>query len=91
MKPERIQTRLRNTPAWTPEQKPRSIVRSIEFTSFSEAAEFLTRIGQLGSAFDHYPVVSLEGKMMMLRLSTPGAGGLTELDFEIAEKIDQAL
>ena len=58
--------------------------------SFGRGVEFVVEIGRLADALDHHPDVDLRYGSVSLRLTTHDAGGLTQLDIELARQIAAA-
>jgi 4a-hydroxytetrahydrobiopterin dehydratase len=59
-----------------------------EFDDFSQAIEFVNGVAEISEEDEHHPDIDIRFNKVRLALSTHAEGGLTELDFEIAEKID---
>ena len=66
-----------------------AIERRFVFRDFSEAFAFMTRVAMAAEKMDHHPEWSNVYKTVDVRLSTHDAGGLTELDFDLARRIDR--
>jgi 4a-hydroxytetrahydrobiopterin dehydratase len=49
---------------------------------------FVNHVAGLAEAMDHHPDILIQYRKVKLTLSTHSAGGLTELDFALAQKID---
>jgi 4a-hydroxytetrahydrobiopterin dehydratase len=49
---------------------------------------FVTRVALRAEAMDHHPDILISYSRVTLTLSSHDAGGLTERDFRLAEKID---
>lgn len=84
--PKQIEKRLASVPQW-------SIVkgrlhRVWRFDDFSSAFAFMTRVALLAEKADHHPDWSNGYGRVTIDLSTHDAGGLTALDFDLAEAID---
>jgi 4a-hydroxytetrahydrobiopterin dehydratase len=45
-------------------------------------------VAEIAEEDDHHPDIDIRYSKVTLRLSTHSEGGLTDLDFEVAEKID---
>ncbi|NEX15599.1 MAG: 4a-hydroxytetrahydrobiopterin dehydratase [Halochromatium sp.] len=58
------------------------------FNDFSEAFGFMTRVALAAEAMDHHPDWCNLYKTLSVDLSTHDAGGLTELDFQLAARMD---
>jgi 4a-hydroxytetrahydrobiopterin dehydratase len=73
---------------WTFEED--LIKRDFEFMDFIEAFSFMTSVALLAEHLDHHPDWSNAYNKVSIALSTHSAGGITQLDFDLAAKIDQA-
>lgn len=74
---------------WTIRDGPR-LYKKWTFRDFSTALGFVNRIGAIADAEDHHPDIALGWGRVEVELWTHAAGGLTENDFIVAAKIDQA-
>jgi 4a-hydroxytetrahydrobiopterin dehydratase len=81
-----IKAWLKKLPNWDLEKK--TIERVFEFDDFSQAIEFVNGVAEIAEEDDHHPDIDIRYSKVTLRLSTHSEGGLTDLDFEVAEKID---
>jgi 4a-hydroxytetrahydrobiopterin dehydratase len=73
---------------WTLAEDAGSITRRFTFRNFSEAFAFMTRAALAAEKLDHHPDWSNVYKTVDVTLSTHDAGGLTELDFKLARKMN---
>ncbi len=83
------ETALRDLEGWSLAEDGGSISRSFTFRNFSEAFAFMTRVALAAEKMDHHPEWSNVYKTVDVTLSTHSAGGLTELDFELAKKMNR--
>lgn len=74
---------------WTLADDGLSISRSFVFKNFSEAFGFMTRVALAAEKLDHHPEWSNVYKTVDVTLRTHDAGGLTDLDFDLAAKMDR--
>jgi len=65
-----------------------AIARAFQFANFSEAFAFMTRAALKAEAMDHHPEWFNVWNKVDVTLSTHDAGGLTELDMELAAFMD---
>jgi 4a-hydroxytetrahydrobiopterin dehydratase len=63
--------------------------RSIEFADFPTAVEFVNRIAPRCEQLDHHPDLALRWRWVDIVLSTHSAGGVTELDLQLAQIVDE--
>jgi 4a-hydroxytetrahydrobiopterin dehydratase len=81
-----IAARLAEVPKWT--RIGNAITRAWEFEDFAEALAFINKGGALAEAMNHHPDIVNSWNKVTLTLTTHDRGGLTDLDFELAKKID---
>jgi 4a-hydroxytetrahydrobiopterin dehydratase len=67
-----------------------SLIKSFEFQSFRDAIVFVNRVASLADELNHHPDIDIRYTAVLLTLSTHSAGGLTELDLKVAERVDFA-
>jgi 4a-hydroxytetrahydrobiopterin dehydratase len=83
---QQIQDKLKNLQDWTLVQG--QIQKKYQFKDFTESMAFVTRTALLAESMDHHPDIDIRYNKVTLTLSTHSAGGLTDLDFILAGKID---
>jgi len=84
---EEIATSLKRIPEWeTPDR--RSVERTFEFDDFAAAIDFVNAVAEIAEEEEHHPDIDIRWNRVRLRLSTHSKGGLTELDFRLAARID---
>ena len=67
------------------------ITRSFRFPDFKTALDFVNRIGAIAEAEGHHPDITLAWGRVDVLTYTHKIDGLTESDFILAAKFDQAL
>ncbi|MCC6999453.1 MAG: 4a-hydroxytetrahydrobiopterin dehydratase [Deltaproteobacteria bacterium] len=88
LNPETVDAWLATHAAWQ-RVGDGAIARAYRFPDFSAALGFVVRVGLLAEKKDHHPDVELGWGKARLLWSTHDAGGITELDLELAEASDQ--
>jgi 4a-hydroxytetrahydrobiopterin dehydratase len=73
-------------PAWT--LKEGKLHRELRFADFSEAFGFMTRVALAAEQLNHHPEWSNVWNRVVINLTTHDCGGLSNLDLELAERID---
>jgi 4a-hydroxytetrahydrobiopterin dehydratase len=63
--------------------------REFKFDNFSQAFSFITQVALYAEKLNHHPDWSNVYNRVTIRLSTHTAGGITSLDTQLAEAIDQ--
>jgi 4a-hydroxytetrahydrobiopterin dehydratase len=81
-----IKNWLKKLPEWELDKK--HIERLFEFDDFSQAIEFVNGVAEIAEEDDHHPDIDIRYNKVKVALSTHSEGGITDLDFELAEKID---
>lgn len=82
-----IKQGLKRVPEWELE-KNKAIERTFEFDDFTLAMDFVNAVAEIAEEEDHHPDIDIRYNKVTLRLSTHSEGGLTENDFDLAERID---
>jgi 4a-hydroxytetrahydrobiopterin dehydratase len=75
-----------NLKSWT--QTETAITREFKFRNFVEAFSFMTGIALEAEKMDHHPDWRNVYDKVTILLNTHTAKGLTQLDFDLAKKID---
>jgi 4a-hydroxytetrahydrobiopterin dehydratase len=65
-----------------------SITKTFETPSFLEGIAFVQSVAEIAESRDHHPDIDIRYTRVTLTLSTHDMGGLTGLDFEVAEAIN---
>jgi 4a-hydroxytetrahydrobiopterin dehydratase len=84
---EAIAGRLAEREAWT--RRGEAIGRSFRFADFVEAFGFMSSVALVAERMNHHPEWRNVYHTVEVLLSTHDAGGLTELDFELAAAMDR--
>jgi len=85
---DEIEKNIVNSNGWT--VNGREIQKEFTFKDFAEALRFVNRVGELAEGMEHHPDIFLFSyKKVRLTLTTHSAGGLTRLDFDLAERISR--
>lgn len=84
---QEINELLKEVPFWNKENN--TIVREIVASNFTAAIGIVNSIAIEAEVLDHHPDILIYGwNKIRITLSTHSEGGLTELDFKLAKKID---
>ncbi len=73
-------------PEWDINDK--SISRTFEFDEYMEGIDFVDGVAEIAEEANHHPDIDIRWCKVIVTLTTHSAGGLTEADFQLAEKID---
>ena len=87
---DEISARLEDLPHWSrnPGDEP-AITATYELTDFAAALAFVNQIGAEAEKMDHHPDIDIRWNKVTLTLSTHSAGGLTDADFTLAQRISE--
>ena len=75
-----------NLKSWT--QTEKAITQEFKFRNFVEAFSFMTGIALEAEKMDHHPDWKNVYNQVTISLNTHTAKGITQLDFDLAKKID---
>ena len=81
-----VKEMMKRVPEWDTNKK--AIDRTFEFDDFAQAIDFVNAVAEIADEEEHHPDIDIRYNKVRLSLSTHSEGGLTELDFQVAEKID---
>ena len=65
--------------------------RTVELPSFRDAVAAIVAIADVAEEMDHHPDIDLRWRTLNIALVSHSAGGVTELDLELARRIDALL
>lgn len=86
---EELNSALKKCPEWDVEEK--YLVRTIEFEDFSEAIDFVNDLAEIAEEAQHHPLISIMHAKVTIKLTTHDAGGVTEFDIELAQRVDNLI
>lgn len=82
-----IQAQASRLSDWTVEGSKLQTTR--KFKDFVTAIEFVNKLVEPAETSGHHPDIEISYNKVNILLTTHDAGGLTQKDFEVAEKISQ--
>ena len=82
-----VQAWLQTHEEWT--QSSVEITRTVDCPSFPAAITLVTRVADEAERRDHHPDIDIRWRTLRFTLSTHSAGGLTQLDLDLADEIDR--
>lgn len=86
---EEIAAALANLDGWSGGTS--GIERAVEAPSFIEGIRLVDRVAELAEAANHHPDIDIRWRTVTFRLVTHDSGGVTELDLDLARRIDAAV
>lgn len=82
-----VDRELSSVPGW--KREGGEIVRIFGFPSYMAGINFVSEVAGIAEEINHHPDIHVGWRKVTLRLSTHSKGGLTELDFAVARRIDR--
>jgi 4a-hydroxytetrahydrobiopterin dehydratase len=76
-------------PSWEFVEGIDAIHKNFLFKNFLEAFAFMTKVAEIAESMNHHPEWFNVWNRVEIRLSTHDSGGLTQLDVDLAKKIDK--
>ena len=83
---EELDEALKRCPEW--EAEGEAITRTIEFEEYMEAIDFVNDLAEIVNEAQHFPEIDIRDLTVTIRLKTIDAGGVTDIDVELAKRID---
>ncbi len=84
---DEIESRLQSLEQW--EYRDNKLHREYVFPDFIEAMGFMVRAAIVAQAMNHHPEWSNVYKSVTVDLTSHDAGGVTELDFQLAHRMEE--
>jgi 4a-hydroxytetrahydrobiopterin dehydratase len=81
-----LSSALKKCPEWEYEKK--AITRTVEFEEFADAIDFVNDLAEIAEEAQHHPDITIRHTKVSLKLTTHDAGGVTNLDIELAQRVD---
>lgn len=83
-----IQRALGSLPGWT--RRGDTLAKTFSFARFADGIAFVQRVAAAADAMDHHPDIDIRYTKVTCTLSTHSAGGITQLDLDLAQKVESA-
>ena len=87
--PDAVARALVDLPLWSGDAD--GLRRSVELPTFRDAVAAIVAIADVAEELDHHPDVDLRWRTLHLALVSHSEGGVSELDLELARRIDALL
>lgn len=82
-----IQKKIETLKGW--EYLDKQIIKEFKLNDFKEALAFVNKVGDAAEAMDHHPNILMHSwNKVKITISTHSEGGVTNKDFQLAEKIE---
>jgi 4a-hydroxytetrahydrobiopterin dehydratase len=87
---EQINSNLSKLFGWNYENE--AILKQFQLKDFIEALSFVNAVGMEAEKMDHHPdILMFAWNKVKITISTHSAGGVTEKDFALAQKIEERI
>ena len=83
---DEIASGLANLNGW--KAKDGKLKKKYAFSNFAESLAFVNRIGEVAESMDHHPDIKFGWGYAKIATTTHDRGGITDVDFALAKKID---
>ncbi len=83
---QQVLARLDALSGWS--RKGAAIAREFTFMDFRTAVQFVNLVAEAAEEADHHPDIDIRYTRVLLVLTTHSAGGLTDKDFALAERLN---
>jgi 4a-hydroxytetrahydrobiopterin dehydratase len=89
LSPDELAAALYGLPLWSGDGD--GIRRTAELPTFRDAVDAIVAIADVAEEMDHHPDVDLRWRTLHLMLVSHSAGGVSDLDLQLARRIDALL
>lgn len=83
---EEVEMALERLDSWRLDDE--KIEKKFKFANFAEALAFVNEVGEIAEAADHHPDITFGWGYAKVKTTTHDRDGVTDLDIELARKID---
>jgi 4a-hydroxytetrahydrobiopterin dehydratase len=81
-----VQRALGGLPGWS--RRGGALTKTFSFDRFADGIRFVDRLARVADDMNHHPDIDVRYTKVTIMLSTHDAGGITEADLRLAEKIE---
>src|SRR3954452_8040214 len=89
LSPDELSAALLGLPLWSGDGD--GLRRTVELPSFRDAVDAIVAIADVAEEMDHHPDIDLRWRTLHLTLVSHSAGGVSNLDLQLARRIDALL
>ena len=86
---EEISRQLEALPSWSGDNG--GLRRTTEMADFPAAVRVVSHVAEVAEEMDHHPDIDIRWRTVHFTLATHSAGGVTQLDVELAHRIEEIL
>lgn len=81
-----IQRALGSLPGWS--RRGDTLTKTYTFEKFADGISFVDRVARIADEMEHHPDIDIRYTKISMSLSTHDAGGITQSDLMLAERIE---
>jgi 4a-hydroxytetrahydrobiopterin dehydratase len=89
LSPDELAAALTQLPQWSGNVD--GLRRTVELPSFRDAVAAIVAVADVAEEMDHHPDIDLRWRTLHFALVSHCAGGVTDLDLQLARRIDTLL
>ena len=86
---KKIQEKASELKGWVADDVTQVLQKEFTFKDFSDAMIFANRVGEIAEEENHHPDMCISWGSVVVILTTHDVGGLTQKDFDIAERVER--
>lgn len=86
---EEVSSRVGSLYGWSVAPQDGRLIRDFAFKDFNGALDFINRVGTIIEELDHHPEIYNVYNQVSLALMTHSVDGISELDIELAKRINK--
>ena len=83
-----IRRSLSSLPGWS--RRGEAVSKTYSFGRFADGIRFVDQVAEVADSMNHHPDIDIRYTKVTFTLSTHDAGGITQRDLDLAQKIEQA-
>jgi len=84
-----IQRALGGLPGWS--RRGDVLTKTFTFERFADGIAFINRVAKSADEMNHHPDIDVRYTKITIALSTHDAGGITQSDLQLAERIEKVV
>jgi 4a-hydroxytetrahydrobiopterin dehydratase len=82
---DELARQLADLPGWSGDTS--AISRTVQAPDFLTGVRIVAEVAEIAEQMDHHPDIDIRWRKVLFGLSTHSAGGVTQLDIELAHRI----
>jgi 4a-hydroxytetrahydrobiopterin dehydratase len=68
-----------------------ALTKEFQFLTYLDGVSFAVRVAEEAEKMDHHPDLAIRWRKVLFSVSTHSAKGLTQLDFDLAQRTEELL